>query len=41
MRPGSNVGVGRDFTLFALTDGVVTYAAHRSGRRQVSIQTQA
>lgn len=41
IRPGSNVGVGRDFTLFALTDGVVTYAAHRSGRRQVSIETQA
>ena len=29
--PGSNVGVGRDFTLFALTDGVVEF---RSGRRK-------
>ncbi|MBE36876.1 MAG: 50S ribosomal protein L27 [Opitutaceae bacterium] len=23
--PGKNVGVGRDWTLFALTDGVVTF----------------
>ena len=28
--PGKNVGQGRDFTLFALTDGVVQYdKAHR------------
>ncbi|QQR55044.1 50S ribosomal protein L27 [Candidatus Peregrinibacteria bacterium] len=27
--PGENVGVGRDFTLFALTDGVVSYAEKR------------
>jgi len=30
--PGRNVGVGRDYTLFALIDGVVEF--HR-GRRQV------
>jgi large subunit ribosomal protein L27 len=41
IRPGNNVGMGRDFTLFALTDGVVAFAAHRCGRRQVSIETQA
>lgn len=30
MRPGKNVGLGRDFTLFALVDGVVEWdAAHR------------
>ncbi len=29
--PGRNVGLGRDFTLFALTDGVVTF--DRGGRR--------
>jgi len=35
VHPGRNVGMGRDFTLFALTDGVVKYdKAHRS----VSIQ---
>jgi large subunit ribosomal protein L27 len=25
IHPGPNVGVGKDFTLFALTDGVVQY----------------
>ena len=25
LHPGRNVGIGRDFTLFALTDGVVKY----------------
>jgi large subunit ribosomal protein L27 len=30
LHPGKNVGQGRDFTLFALADGVVTYdKAHR------------
>lgn len=29
--PGRNVGQGRDFTLFALKDGVVTF--DKSGRR--------
>lgn len=29
--PGANVGQGRDFTLFALTEGVVEF--DRSGRR--------
>lgn len=37
-RPGANVGVGRDWTLFALKDGVVKWdAAHRS----VSIEAGA
>lgn len=27
MRPGANVGVGRDHTLFALADGVVRFGA--------------
>lgn len=30
LHPGKNVGVGRDWTLFALKDGVVSYdKAHR------------
>jgi large subunit ribosomal protein L27 len=30
LHPGKNVGVGRDWTLFALKDGVVNYdKAHR------------
>jgi large subunit ribosomal protein L27 len=28
-RPGRNVGVGRDWTLFALADGVVSFDAGR------------
>jgi len=31
LHPGKNVGVGRDWTLFALKDGIVTYdKPHRS-----------
>lgn len=30
-QPGRNVGLGRDFTIFALTDGVVCFDRH--GRR--------
>ena len=31
LHPGKNVGVGRDWTLFALKDGTVSYdKAHRS-----------
>ncbi|MEW6552892.1 MAG: 50S ribosomal protein L27 [Actinomycetota bacterium] len=32
VKPGENVGVGRDYTLFAKVDGYVKY--HRSGDRQ-------
>jgi large subunit ribosomal protein L27 len=38
--PGDNVGMGRDFTLFALIDGTVRYAKNR-GRQIVSIQPGA
>jgi large subunit ribosomal protein L27 len=34
--PGVNVGMGRDFTLFALVDGTVRYAKTRD-RQTVSI----
>ena len=34
IHPGVNVGVGKDFTLFALRDGVVQYG--RSGGRVVA-----
>ena len=34
VHPGSNVGMGRDFTLFALVDGQVKYA--RSGSRIIA-----
>ena len=35
--PGKNVGVGRDFTIFALTDGVVEFKKGRSNRTYVSV----
>ena len=35
--PGSNVGKGRDDTLFSLIDGRVVYGARRKGRRRVSV----
>ena len=34
---GKNVGMGRDFTLFALIDGVVQYARMGKDRRQVHV----
>ena len=38
--PGSNVGVGKDHTLFALTDGEVFFAVKGpQNRRTVSIKT--
>ena len=35
--PGVNVGMGKDHTLFALTDGSVVFKLGRLGRRFVSI----
>lgn len=37
IHPGSNVGMGRDFTLFALVDGIVKYERFGKDRRRVSI----
>ncbi len=36
--PGNNVGVGRDFTLFALTDGVVEFRKGRNNRTYISVK---
>jgi large subunit ribosomal protein L27 len=38
--PGKNVGVGKDFTLFALTDGLVEFRKGRNERTTVSIVTE-
>ena len=35
--PGKNVGVGRDFTLFALTDGMVEFKKGKENRTFVSV----
>jgi len=37
IHPGSNVGVGKDFTLFALIDGVVKFEPTTNNRRKVSV----
>ncbi len=35
--PGQNVGMGRDYTLFAKVDGFVKYERRGKDRRQVSV----
>lgn len=35
--PGTNVGMGKDHTLFALTDGQVTFRGGKLGRTYVHI----
>jgi large subunit ribosomal protein L27 len=35
--PGKNVGVGRDFTIFALTDGVVEFRKTKGDKTLVSV----
>ncbi len=34
---GRNVGIGRDYTLFALVDGVVQYELFRGDKRRVRV----
>ena len=36
--PGNNVGMGRDHTIFALTEGRVVFQAKANGRTFVSIE---
>lgn len=37
VHPGANVGLGRDFTIFATMDGFVRFEARPRGRKQVSV----
>ena len=37
IHPGNNVGVGRDYTLFALINGIVKFEPARNKRRKVSV----
>jgi len=37
IHPGKNIGMGKDHTLFALIDGVVTFERKDKTRKQVSI----
>jgi len=38
-KPGSNVGYGKDFTLFALVDGVVKFDYKDAQHKRVNIVT--
>lgn len=35
--PGANVGLGRDYTLFALSDGHVKFLRGKGGRQSVAV----
>jgi large subunit ribosomal protein L27 len=38
IKPGENIGVGKDYTLFATTTGTVIFETLPSGQKIVSIQ---
>jgi len=37
IHPGENVGVGKDYTIYALIDGVVKFEPTSNNRRKVSV----
>jgi large subunit ribosomal protein L27 len=37
IHPGNNVGMGKDYTLFALIDGVVTFERKGRDKKKVSV----
>ncbi len=39
IHPGENVGIGKDYTLFALIDGTVAYERSGRSRKRVSVYT--
>ena len=39
--PGRNVGIGKDFTLYALTDGVINFQTKKRDRTYVNVLTEA
>ncbi|CAI3936423.1 MULTISPECIES: 50S ribosomal protein L27 [Commensalibacter] len=41
IKPGSNVGLGRDHTIFALVDGNVRFDSRNKGNVTVSVETLA
>jgi large subunit ribosomal protein L27 len=41
VHPGANVGMGKDFTLFALVNGEVKYSWTRGDRKIVSVVPEA
>jgi len=41
IHPGNNVGMGKDYTLFSLIDGVVKFERLDKKRKKVSVYTAA
>jgi len=41
IHPGANVGCGRDYTLFAMVDGVVKYEEFGKNKKRVSVYPAA
>ena len=39
IHPGNNVGLGKDYTIFALIDGIVKFEQATKYRRKVSVYT--
>ena len=39
IKPGQNVGLGKDYTIFATMDGAVLFETIRGGRKRVSVVT--
>ena len=39
--PGTNVGMGRDFTLFAVVDGYVKFEPMARGKKRISVYPDA
>jgi large subunit ribosomal protein L27 len=37
IHPGTNVGVGRDYTLFATIDGIIKFEPHSKNKKKVSV----
>jgi large subunit ribosomal protein L27 len=40
IKPGTNVGMGKDYTLFALADGYVRYEFVPGGRKRASVHSK-
>ncbi len=40
-RPGNNVGLGRDYTIYALIDGYVRLEPHTRSQKKISVYPRA
>ena len=41
VRPGTNVGLGRDYTIYSMIEGVVTFEQYSSTQKMVSVYPAA